>query len=439
MHARVPFMALLLVVAECCGDSFPSGDQTPPQSFDVEVKLNYPKAWQGGDFPDTVFPTSYRLTVRVQGSGDGKGRLVIGGGGVTAVVPLTVAADGQFVFDENNPALLDERRTSAEMAIIPSRSVGCTSIARASFQSLRLRAQGARLSGSATGFVNYSHTDYVGTRAFTALIVGVPDKQAPVPRVDPVADRDPFAGLVVMFAEPLPTGTTATFEGNGVEVALKAWPDEFPSHFVPAEDRLVPFGDRLRLKMSPALMDLQGNTTTSSLMVTTMKPPAIFDGFAGAPKGLLQGGGQTVEVPAMGSRPAVRGLWLPAGPANAEKTAQTGGRFTARLSAPVGSKDLMIAYRLAGTIGDQSRWHVRAAFVGGVLAERYGDDALLATDATQTSDSRLGNISPVRKMRLPISPGQADEIFVDMDNTFSSCGGPVAPSAGLIIEEIRAE
>ena len=115
------------------------------------------------------------------------------------------------------------------------------------------------------------------------------------------------------------------------------------------------------------------------------------------------------------------------------------GRFTARLAAAAGTKELVIAYRLAGGAGDQSRLHVRAAFPGGVFVERHGDEAPRAADAPQGGDPRLGGSSPVRQMRLPISPGNAGDLFVDMDNTFSSCGGLALPSAGVIIEDIRAE
>jgi len=436
--ARALLVVPVILLAACDGGaaSSPDGGAAGWPAV-LALAVGY-QASPSMEVPDTAFPTRIILAALLQLEG-ATGTLAVGGHGRAVTVPLVQGADGGWHLREPDPSGGDERRTSLEAALAPTGDQGCTSVYNLNVTGLDLRITNpgplGRITGGATGFVGFSHTDYVGTRTFFAMVGGGPDQIAPAAVVAPgTTGVNPFDGVTIDFAESL-APAALRLEAAGVAVELAAEPAAEPSRFrVP--DHLLPFGQTFRL--APAPVDRAGNRAAPVQVTTMADLPAVSR--ASFEEGPLPPGAQgdvalvtAAEVPGIGD---ARALFVGPGTWDERRASYSGGRYTTQLTVPRGATRVRAAVAVLGGEGNSSAVWIGLAGPGGPIVSMQGPTTSL--DTVPTTLARFPQRGPWTTFEAPLPPGTAGAVYVDVRNQARGCGGFLPPGA-VVIDDLRAE
>jgi hypothetical protein len=423
------------------GGAFVAVVPTPAiHSFEVDAIL----AWAsfGNPVSSDLFPTRQHFTVTLDLRTPGGETLIIGRGGLSAAVPVSIGASGAVSYLNDNPDLLDQRLTTFQMAFSPPGPKGCANVSMASFTDMDLQISADRIMGHANGFAQYSGGDYVGTRNFTTTLSGTRDVSGPFlsPALAPEIAADPFEGFSIDFNEALPNGAQARLVDGAASYPLQPSPATFPSRFSPGQ-MLMPFGRRLGFEVDAPLRDLAGNTAVAPrLVVVTSALAGPFGGFEGALAANVSGQARIVDAKVIPALAGKHGLLMDAGQYSDALAAFPGGRFTARLAVPGGASAIVIGLRtLAPAGGGHPPLQARIGAVGGTAREWYPD--LLFLDETAAVQSGLPDfplLGPAITQRHPLPPGTKNEVVIDLSSREAGCG-LLPPLGAVLIESVTVE
>jgi hypothetical protein len=406
--------------------------------LELVLSLNY-QPLPISEVPDDSFPRQVTVAAVLSIGSGGAGTLAVGGHGQAVTVPLSRSADGGWHFLAPDPTGGDDRRTTFEFTVAQTGPHPCTYANHLNLTGLDLRFIGSpangMLTGAGAGFVSYSHTDYVGTRAFFAEAKAAPDPTAPSAVVWPgQTGINPFDGIVLDFAETL-TVMGARLESGTTTIELVGNPAAAPSLFA-VPRRLLPFGQTLRL--AGILVDGAGHNA-GPVQVTTMPDlPAVarstFEDVA-LPAGAT-GDVALVSAAEISGVTGARALFIGPGTYEAGRAAYSGARYTAQLTVPAGATRVRAALAVLSDEGNSSSFELRLAAPRGDLVTMQGPTT--GPDTVAINYPRFPRRGPWIAFETPLPPGTAGTVYVDIENRPSGCGPGLRPSA-LVVDELRAE
>ena len=153
------------------------------------------------------------------------------------------------------------------------------------------RSASTAVSGTASGVTPFTGTPTTSsTRSFTARVQGtLNDRPAPLPaRIRPGSTGlNPFDRIVIDFSERLRSDAKLFSQVDGSDVPVAIRLESMGESLFFSEEKLLPFGARLKVVFEPALRDLAGNiaepSAQSLLLGTVADPPVLAqDGFESA-------------------------------------------------------------------------------------------------------------------------------------------------------------
>ena len=408
--------------------------------LELTLSLNY-QPLPIAEVPDDSFPRQVTVAAVLSIGSGGAGTLAVGGHGQAVTVPLSRSADGGWHFLAPDPSGGDDRRTTFEFTVAQTGPHPCTFANRLNLTGLDLTFIGppanGMLTGAGAGFVSYSHSDYVGTRAFFADARAIPDATAPSAVVWPgKTGLNPFDRIALDFAETL-TVMGARLESGTTTIELIGNPATAPSLFgVPP--RLLPFGQTLRL--AGILVDGAGHNAGPVQLTTMPDLPAVGRGTFedGALPAGATGDVALVSAAEVSGITGARALFIGPGTPDQRRAAYSGARYTAQLTVPAGATRVRAALAVLSDQGNSSSFELRLAAPRGEIVTRQGPTTSFDTDNVAINHPRFPKRGPWIAFEAPLPPGTVGAVYVDIENRPAGCGPGLAPAA-LVVDELRAE
>ncbi|HVT08330.1 MAG TPA: hypothetical protein VHO67_12805 [Polyangia bacterium] len=402
------------------------GDGPAPagrRAFDVLVKLTFTTP-VSGSFA-TSFPTSATATLVLD---DAAGSILIGGEGQGSTAKVTITGGGLAA--------------SAPLTLAVPYEGACQGSATLQFSTLNVTVgSDGKLRGTATGSASYLVTDVGYTQAFTATLDGVADTTRPAVPIRSAAPLDPLAPARFAVSEPLPAGAKAELvaaDGTVVELLPEMSQLMSPPAFITGfrVPYVLPFGGTFHLAVDQ-MLDFAGNpgAPQPAPLATLAAPPLLTDGgFESTPAGMTSGG----LVFASGDLPVIAGAQSFYLDGNGPPW-QAGVSATFRLAVAPGGKTVRFSYRVTST------YQASTAFPGTILLATVGSKpvtaASLPTGIPTTTITRASGgtliVGPVSSAAIPLPDTTATEAVIRISTPSNTCGGPLPPGGGLIIDDLR--
>lgn len=392
------------------------------RAFDVVLKLTPTPPLSVGFAAD--FPTSAMATLVLDRTA---GWLLVGAQGEGSTATVAPSAGGLAAA---TPVSLDVPYGGA-----------CQGVATLQFNALKVMLDGdGNLHGTATGFATYYVTDVGYSQAVSATLDGVPDTTRPVLPIPTAGALDPLVPARLAVSEPLPAAAKAQLVGaDGTVVELSPELPQSGSPFFVTAFRVpyvLPFGGSFHLAVG-GVVDFAGNQASppNAPLVTLAASPLLTDGgFESTAAGML---GDALIFGA-GELPVISGTQsLSLGGGNGPPW-QSGGTVTFRLTVAPGDKAVRFSYRVV------SMYQGATSFLGTVLVGSTGSkpvSAYLPTGTPTTTVVRASGgtsiIGPVASAEIPLPDPSATEVVLRISTLLPSCGGPLPPGGGLILDDVR--
>ncbi|HVR63650.1 MAG TPA: hypothetical protein VMU50_17235 [Polyangia bacterium] len=446
MALRPPVLAAAATAAAaaCClclgGAGCGQNGSAPPvapaalRSFEVEATFD----WQPrspGDAPNNL-PGAQRFTLTLDSRTPGQENVIVGGYGLVAVVPVTADASGHVAYRNQDSGLLDQQRTTLQVALPPLPASPCYGAINVSYGALDLDISAAGVTGVGSGFAEYVDGDALGTVGFVASFTGGVDTRGPTPSLPGASPINfhPMDAMTIDVSEALAADASLALGDGTASFPMDAAPKDFPSRFT-TQSKLLPFGRRWQL-VTAGFRDLAGNVAASpALEVVTPDLPGPFAGFATTPPAALMSGHVRVadraSIPALGDG---RALVF-----DTSETDWSGGRFTARLPLPAGATEVVMRARSLSGDNISSPWLTASLAVSGGAITANSVELFHGSDVnTPSGVADLPEISPAYDYPLPLPAGASGEVIVDLSSLSGSNCGPILRPGISVIDAITA-
>jgi hypothetical protein len=258
---------------------------------------------------------------------------------------------------------------------------------------------------------------------------------------------DPLEGLFLKGSEPLPPTVAAHLAVGGDIVNLTPLLPE-GTGVVTGFNKPVAVALRYETTYDVVVSpwaDLVGNTGQPLPKITTKAAPLMGteDGFEGATSS--PGGARLTGTPQL---PPISGLrsamvvpqFGPLAMPNAINS-----HMTLRLAVQTGDTVVRFSMRPFGVFQSSASTYssrLRVAVPGGaIVAIPLPINEQLKTQYTNPADNSTVWLGDARAVEAPLPAGAATEVVFDfnMDSASSACGGPLPPSPGYLIDDLRVE
>jgi hypothetical protein len=329
--------------------------------------------------------------------------------------------------------------------MVGGESFGCTPPQSVQYDSLTVTVDEAgSLGGTASGLVNVSCGGCPDSVPFTAVLTGNTDGTAPT-LLGP-GPVDPFDPFRLMASEPLPATATARLvaeDGTTIDL-LAVIADEGPVPMVLGfynPGIVLPAGHTYSVPLD-GLVDFAGhvNQTALSLPSTPFAPAPLVpqDGFETA-TGTTLGGAMVMTA---GALPVIAGnTSLYVGAAGAPLLESSGPTtLTVRLARQPDDKQLHFSYRvISTTMATPFYGMVQVGSEGGLATPTISWLDAVGPAETLTLAGKAAFASPILTADVQLQAYVSDEVVVAISGVAPSCGPRPAPTAGLLIDDLRLE
>jgi hypothetical protein len=372
-------------------------------------------------------------------------RMIVGGGGTAYAVPLTMGPGNTFHAEKVSPAF-------QLFAVYLGDGLPCMRFESVSYNSITFSVNGTSLTGTAEGYANYLSGDYVTQTPFTAALAGGPDSTPPSVRVAGPSSFythlpvNPLSPPRFWIAEPtaeISKARLVTSDGHAIDLVsnVSAEADRSVVGFE-SPDVVLRYGEKYHVDSS-GVVDLTGvhGAAFDLTFETPAAPPLLAeDGFEGVTTTTLGG----ASVVSTGSLPPITGTTsVYVSSIHGSPITQSGSPLTVRLPVQTGDTKVRFSYRIVAQ--DQSTLgfnDVSATTIVGVVDGKTSSGTRFVDGGHRTMlagvDAGTIYLGDIQAMEIPLPEGATNEVVFELATSQFSCG-PTAPTAGVLVDDLRVE